>query len=248
VRQAALLLALLTGCAEGRVPVRVAAASDLAAAFDELAPQFERAHGRPVTITYGSTGLLARQIREGAPFDVFAAADASVVDDLVARGACDGSTKAPYARGRLALVARPGLAPPPSIAALADAQYGRIALANPEHAPYGRAARAALERAGLWERLQPRVVYGENVRQALQFADSGNADAAFVALALARDRAHTPVDPASHPALDQALVVCRHGASFDAGRAFATFVNAPEGRAVLRRYGLLLPSEEPAPE
>jgi molybdate transport system substrate-binding protein len=246
---ALLALALLAGCADEPAPVRVAAASDLTAAFDELAPLFERARGHRVTVTYGATGMLSRQIREGAPFDVFASADASVIDDLVERGHCDGATQAPYARGRLALVSRPGLARPASVEALLEPRFTRIALANPEHAPYGRAARAALRHTGLWDRLEPRVVYGQNVRQALQFAESGNADVALVALALVQHagQEHTLVAAARHPPIEQALVVCRHGASDMGGRAFADFVASPEGRVVMRRHGLLLPGESPEP-
>jgi molybdate transport system substrate-binding protein len=236
----------------------VAAAADLAVAFTEVGAAFEKASGQKVAFTFGSTGLLARQIEEGAPFRVFAAADASFVDAAVAKGACLGETKAFYARGRLVLFTPKGTRPPSSLADLADARFGRIAIANPEHAPYGVAAREALERAGVLERVAGKLVYGENVRQALQFASSGNADVAIVALSLAASAGGelVPVDPALHRPIDQAIVVCRGpgpDASLEAGaRRFAAFVASSEARSILARHGFSAPSSAsprgPAPE
>jgi molybdate transport system substrate-binding protein len=228
-------------------PVRVAAAADLTLAFEELGRAFERETGQTVTFSFGSTGLLARQLREGAPFDVFAAANASFVDDVVAAGACDGATKAPYARGRIVVWTRRGaVAPPRAFSDLADARFRRIAIANPEHAPYGRAARQALERAGIFDAVEPRLVLGENVRQAFQFAETGNVDAAIVARALVVNDSEGPsllVDESLHQPIDQALVVCNRGDSRAGGEELARFVSSEPGRAVMRRYGFLLPSE-----
>lgn len=231
---------------EARVapPIRVAAASDLARAFAELGRDFEREQGEHVEFTFGSTGLLARQLRERAPFDMFAAASASFVQDVVRAGVCDGKTSAPYGRGRLALWSKD--APLRSLEALRDPAIKRIALANPEHAPYGRAAREALSSGGLWAELEPRVVYAENVREALQFASSGNAEAALVALSLVIDRADghlLQLDQALHQPIEQVLVACSAGANEGGGKRFAAYVNTPHGRAVMRRYGFLLPGE-----
>jgi molybdate transport system substrate-binding protein len=232
---------------EAQAPVRIAAASDLTLAFEELGRNFERSRGQKLTFSFGSTGLLAKQLREGAPFDVFAAANVSFVDEVVAAGACDGATKKPYARGRIAVWTKRGsLAPPIALGDLADARFTRVAIANPEHAPYGRAAREALQKAGVWARLEPRLVYGENVRQTLQFAETGNVEAAIVALALVIGDRGNPwliVDESMHRAIDQALVVCTRGANRRGGEAFAQFVAAESGRAVMRRYGFLLPGE-----
>ncbi len=228
-------------------PVRVAAAADLTLAFEELGRDFERQTGRAITFSFGSTGLLAKQLREGAPFDLFAAANASFVDDVVAAGACDGATKAPYARGRIAVWTRRGsVTPAQSFADLADQRFTRIAIANPEHAPYGQAAKQALQHAGLFGSLESRLVFGENVRQALQFAETGNVEAAIVALALVvndRDNPWLLVEEHMHHPIDQALVVCTRGASREGGSAFALFVNSEPGRAVMRRYGFLMPGE-----
>ena len=228
-------------------PVRVAAASDLAGAFEELGRQFTAETGQQVAFTFGSTGLLSRQLREGAPFDVFAAANVRFVDAVVEAGTCDGATRAPYARGRIAVWSRRGgVAPAASLADLADARFQRVAIANPEHAPYGQAAREALQAAGTWDAVRPRLVLGENVRQALQFAESGNAEAAVVALALVvhdRDNPWVLVDAAQHAPIDQALVVCGRGPSRAGGEAFARHVASERGRALMRRYGFLLPGE-----
>jgi molybdate transport system substrate-binding protein len=239
------------GCARGadagREPVRVAAASDLSGAFVALGRDFERETGQAVAFTFGSTGLLARQLRERAPFDLFAAAASSFVDDVVRADVCDGATRARYGRGRLALFSKRGHAPAPrTLADLLEPRFTRVAIANPEHAPYGRAAREALSRAGLWSRLEPRIVYAENVRQALQLAQTGNVEVALVALALvvADDSgAHVAIEEHLHGAIDQELVVCSAGKNAQGGRAFAAYLGSPAGRAVMRRYGFLLPGD-----
>lgn len=248
------LLALPAACQRGSpaaalAPVRVAAAADLTAAFEEVGRDFQKKTGRQVTFSFGSTGLLARQIREGAPFDVFAAANVSFVDQVVAAGACDGSTAARYARGRIAAWTKRGgrAAPPASIEDLADARFARVAIANPEHAPYGRAAKEALTKVGLWNTLESRLVLGENVRQALQFAETGNVDVAIVALALVmsdKENSWLLFEEALHQPIDQALVVCNRGESREGGEAFAGFVSSEVGRTVMRRYGFLLPGEQ----
>jgi molybdate transport system substrate-binding protein len=228
--------------------IAVAAASDLAFAFPEVAAAFERETGTRVTFTFGSTGQLARQIAEGAPYDVFAAASVTYVDQVVHEEACDGGTATPYARGRLAMWSRRGVVTPPaSPADLAGARFRTVAIANPEHAPYGKAAREALQTAGAWDTLAPRMVYGENVQQALQFAASGNAEIAVVALSLAvaaPDGVYVAIDPGSHGPLEQALVVCRRGKNRGGAVAFARYLSAPPARAIMRRHGFLLPGEE----
>jgi molybdate transport system substrate-binding protein len=226
--------------------LRVAAAADLSRAFAEVADVWVRAgHERPV-FTFGSTGLLAKQIEQGAPFDVFAAANVEFVDDVTARGACDVSTRALYARGRIVVYTprRPG-SRPVRLEELASADIQRVAIAQPEHAPYGRAAKQALERKGLWEAVKPKLVYGENVLQTMQYAVTGNADAAIIALSLAvaRDGQFVPIEPALHDPIDQALVVCGRDRRAAAGAEFVRFLGSPAGREVMTRYGFLLPGE-----
>lgn len=219
---------LIAGCKkEATQPLRIAAASDLTEAFGALAPQFDK----DAKVTFGSSGLLAKQIAEGAPFDLFASANAQFVNDAVKSGACDGSTVKTYARGRLALMGNV------TIDQLASVR--RIAIANPEHAPYGRAAQQALSKLGTWDSLKPQLVFTENVRQAVQFADTGNVEVALVAWSnvIARDGGVTLVDESLHEPIEQTLVVCTRGKNAEAARRFVQFLESEAARATMQRYG-----------
>ena len=244
----------LVGCKRGEAPpaaLKVAAAADLAFAFKDVGDAFEKQTGTKVTFSFGSTGLLAKQIAEGAPFDAFAAANVSYVDDVVREGACFADSKSLYAAGRITLWSKKGSpVAPKTLADLAQPGIAKIAIANPDHAPYGRAAKQALQKAGVWDAVQPKIVYGENVQQTLQFAQSGNAEVAIVALSLASvsDGVYVPIDGALHDRIDQALVVCKgsaeaRGAMQPAARRFTAFVASPEGHAIMQRYGFMLPGE-----
>ena len=243
------LLLLGAGCkARAPEPLRVAAAADLAHAFAELGPAFSAASKAPadLKLTLGSTGLLARQLAQGAPFDLFLAANTSYVEQVVKAGACDGKSVATYARGRLVLWVKGAGGAELTLASLVDPRFKHIAIANPEHAPYGKAARDALVRAGVWSRISERMVYGENVQQAFELSRSGNADVAIVGLSLAigeRVGSWAMVDEASYAPIDQALVVCTHGADPAGARRLKAFIEAPAGRAILRKYGFLMPGE-----
>jgi molybdate transport system substrate-binding protein len=235
----------------GAPELKVAAASDLAFAFKDLGAAYTKKTGQQVTFSFGSTGLLAKQIAEGAPFDVFAAANVSFADDAVKSGACAADSKTLYATGRIAMWSKAGTEPPKSIADLADAKWAKIAIANPDHAPYGRAAKDAMTKAGVWDKVQPRVVYGENVQQTLQFAQSGNAEVAVVALSLAtvtEGGTYSTVPAEAHDRIDQTLVACKGRGTAVSGdaRRFVAFVGSEEARAVMRRYGFLLPGEASA--
>lgn len=228
----------------------VAAAADLTPAFEELGALFSEQTGIALAFNFGSTGQLAQQIELGAPVDVFAAANRSYVDELDQLGLVLADTIELYAQGRLTLWSRADS--PLAFAELDDltqAQVRRIAIANPEHAPYGVAAREALQSAGLWEDLQPRLVLGENVLQTLQYAETGNVDAALVALSLsiaAGDQGRYVLLPAElHNPLDQVLAVVASTEHESQARQFATFVNSAAGREIMRRYGFILPGEEP---
>jgi molybdate transport system substrate-binding protein len=233
-------------------PLRVAAASDLSNAFKEIGPAFEHASGKKVAFSFGATGTLEKQIAEGAPFDVFAAANVSYADDAAKAGACLADTKKIYAQGHLVVWSKDPAMVPSSIEGLKDPKYAKIAIANPEHAPYGKAAQQALTKAGVWPGAKDRGVYGENVQQTLMFAQSGNADVAVVALsiAMAAGGKYVAVDTALHDPLDQAMIVCRGGEPRGPGggrlneaRAFLDFVSSEPGRAIMRKYGFLLPGE-----
>ena len=232
-------------------PIRVAAAADLMFAFEALVAEHGESLGAPVAFSFGSSGLLAQQIERGAPYDVYASANVRFVDQVIAAGACDGATKLVYGRGRLAAWTRAGsVKPPATLAELDDPRFSRIAIANPEHAPYGQAAREALEHAGLWDALAPRLVYGENIRQAQQYAQTGNVELALVALALVIDDGDNPwslIAERRHEPIDQALVVCARGKGPDGGQAFAALVASKRGREVMRRFGFARPGETDAP-
>jgi molybdate transport system substrate-binding protein len=242
-----LLLALTFGCkAKPVVPLRVAAAADLARAFDEIRSAFVAQIPGELTVTLGSTGLLARQIIQGAPFDLFLAANSSYVEQVVKACACDGATERSYARGRLVVWVKGSDGGTLTLTSLADPRFKHIAIANPEHAPYGVAAREALTRAGVWSSVSERMVYGENVQQTMELAQTGNADVAIVGLSLAigaKGGSWSLVDEAGYTPIDQALVVCNHGANAAGARKLAQFLSEPSGRAILRKYGFLLPGE-----
>jgi molybdate transport system substrate-binding protein len=225
---------------EADAPIRIAAAADLSAAFEEMGKLFESRSGQKVSFSFGASGLLAKQLSEGAPFDLFAAANASFVDRAIDAGACDGATKALYARGHLVAWTRKDGVILRSLSDLQRPEIKHIAIANPEHAPYGKAARDAITAAGLWPALEAKIVQAENVREALQFAQTGNVDAAIIALSLvAKDHNGTqlPIDPALHGPIEQTLVICRRGKNAAGARAFAELVGSKEGQTLLERYG-----------
>jgi molybdate transport system substrate-binding protein len=224
-------------------PLRVAAAADLAVAMPALIAAFKANGGSDVVVTVGASGQLAAQLKAGAPYDVFLAANEGFVDDVVGDGACAATSKSVYARGRLALVSRAGLTPPvETVRELDDARLVKIGIANPAHAPYGQAARAALSAAGVWNTVEPRLVLADNVRQVLQLVESGNVDAALVSHALVGDSALAvrAVDEALHPPLLQALAVCGDDQVDDAVR-FTRFVLSPAGQIILARHGFAPP-------
>jgi molybdate transport system substrate-binding protein len=246
---------LIAGCGkkdapEGAAPqgpIKVAAASDLALAFKEMGAAFEKKSGRRVVFSFGSSGNFAKQIAEGAQYDLFASANTGYVDEVVKAGACEGETKALYGRGRIALWSKKGgVAPPTKLEDLTDARFVKIAIANPEHAPYGKAAKEALVSAGVWDRVLPKIVNAENIMQTLQFAQTGNVEVSVVALSLAmtnEEGSYVLIDEAQHKPLDQALVVCKRGGDPQGGKDLSAFIASGEGRAIMIRYGFALPGE-----
>jgi len=224
----------------------IAAAADLQFSFTEIGRKFERRTGQKVVFSFGSTGNLARQIENGAPFDLFAAANEQFVERLESKGLLAPDTRRLYAIGRIVLAnnRRSGVTPR-DLSDLLDPRIKKIAIANPEHAPYGFAAREALIKAGLWERLQPKLVLGENIRQALQFIQTGNAEAGIIALSVAAvpEIHHTLIDSRMHSPLRQALAIVKGTPHEETARRFIQFVNGPEGRPVMKRHGFQPPPE-----
>lgn len=249
-----LLLAIfLAGCAPASpapttapVEITVAAAADLKFAFTEIGALFEQETGNKVTFSFGSTGQLAQQIENGAPFDLFAAANISYVNDLAKKDLVLPDTVALYARGRIVLaVNREAGISAVTLNDLLSDKITHIAIANPEHAPYGVAAKEALISAGIWDNIQDKIVYGENVRQTLQFIQTGDAQVGIVALSVANlpEVTWTLIDDSLHNPLDQALAVVSSSQHADVAREFAAFINGTSGRPIMQKYGFILPGE-----
>lgn len=250
----ALTLAALTPARAGLaqdIPV-IAAASDLQFVLPEIAKDFTAETGQQVQITFGSTGNFARQIREGAPFQMFLAADESFIAALHAEGLTLDEGRL-YALGRIVLIAPEGAPFTPDetltdlAAKLADNQITRFAIANPEHAPYGARAKEALIHAGLWDAMQPRLVLGENVSQAAQFALSGNADGGIIAYSLAlapdlRTKGHFALIPEDwHAPLRQRMALMPKAGPV--AKAFYAYLQSPKARARMQDFGFTLPSD-----
>jgi molybdate transport system substrate-binding protein len=224
----------------------VAAAADLQFAFTDIGALFEQETGHKVTFVFGSTGQLAQQIENGAPYNLFAAANISFVDDLAKKNLVLPDTKALYARGRIVLaVNKASGIQAVELKDLLSEKITHIAIANPEHAPYGVAAKEALQSAGLWEKIQPKLVYGENVRQTLQFVQTGDAQAGIVSLSVANvpEITWSLIDASLHNPLDQALAVVTSSPQKDLASEFAKFINGPSGRPIMQKYGFVLPGE-----
>ena len=243
-------LALPVGAARAAEVPAIAAAADLNFALTELATQFSKDTGKTVKLTFGSSGNFTTQIQQGAPFEMFLSADESYVQMLAQAGRTEGAGDL-YAIGRLALFAATG-SPVRADAglkdlrkALGDGRLKALAIANPEHAPYGRAAQEALTHQKLWDAAKPRLVLGDNASQATQFAVSGSAQAGLIPYALALAPAvsskgtYALVPAEWHKPLRQRMVLVK-GADATA-RTFYAYLKTPKAKAILARYGFALP-------
>jgi molybdate transport system substrate-binding protein len=246
-----LSIMLVSSCTSGTeeprsVTLTVSAAASLTGVLQEVSARFTQITGTHVTLNFGSSGQLAQQIAHGAPVDVYVSANMAFVDDLERQGWLLPETKQVYARGRLVL-----WIPPDSLLHLtrledvAHADVRRIALANPTHAPYGVAAREALQAVGLWEQLQPKFVMGENVRQTLQYVMTGNVDVALVALSLSQQHKgqHVVIPESLHRPILQALAVVAQTKHESEARRFVAYIMGPTGRTMLRKYGFAVPQQ-----
>ena len=244
-------LSLISGTAFASEPI-VAAAADLKFALDEIAQSFKKDTGQSVRLTFGSSGTFATQIRNGAPFQMYLSAD----EDYVTKLHADGFTRDAgtlYGIGRIVLMAPPSSDLPVDgeLKGLANqlraGKIKRFAIANPEHAPYGRRAEEALRKAGLWDAIKPKLVFGENVSQAAQFATSGSAEGGIIALSLAKSPqmeklGRYAVIPADwHEPLRQRMVLLKNADA--TAQAFYRYLQEPNARTVMRRYGFALPGE-----
>lgn len=236
--------------------LKVAAAADLTPALQTLSPVFEKATGIHLSIALGSSGNFFAQIQNGAPFDVFLSADKSYPEKLQQAGLTEPGTLTVYARGRLVLWT-PSNSPLRFTAKNGNlagdlkplrASAAKVAIANPAHAPYGRAAAAVLQHYGIYDQVKPRLVLGENISQTAQFAESGDVGAAFLAMAIAitpemkRKGNFLILPQESYPPLDQAAVVLHSSQHKDQARRFLDFLRSPEARKILGNFGFEVPA------
>jgi molybdate transport system substrate-binding protein len=251
VRRKVLIGLLVLGLrvsAAGAQELRVAAASDLQAILPDIAARFEQASGQKVVLTFGSSGNFFAQIQNGAPFDVFFSADIDYPRRLEGAGLGEAGTLTQYATGSLAMwtPAETAVDMSRGLSALLDVRVRRIAIANPDHAPYGRAAVALLQREGLYERVKDKLVLGENISQAAQFVQSGNADVGLLALSLTRAPAMKSgrvyeVPSSMMPPIEQAAIVIASSKNKAAARDLIAFLQRPEIITLLKSAGFGIP-------
>lgn len=228
--------------------ITIAAAADLKFAMDDIVSQFRSAHpADQVEVIYGSSGKFQTQIQQGAPYDLYFSADIAYPRHLAKKGFAASAVK-PFARGRIVLWSTTRDAPRMTLASLADPTITRIAIANPKHAPYGKRAEEALRAAGVWARVEPKLVHGENIAHAAQFVQTGNAQVGIIALSLALNHelagrgGYWLIPEDLHEPLDQGYIITRRAAGSALARRFADHVDGPSARAVMKRYGFVLPA------
>jgi molybdate transport system substrate-binding protein len=231
--------------------IKIAAAADLTFAFKDVAARFEKHTGNKVELTYGSSGNFFSQIQNGAPFDLFFSADLSFPQKLEEAGLVEPGTTYEYAKGQIVIwvpnASKLDLSK--GLAVLLDPGIRKIAIANPQHAPYGSAAVAAMQREGIYDQVKSKFVMGENISQTAQFVQSGNADAGIVALSLAlapamKDNGRYVEIPASdYPPLLQAAVILKSSRNKELAKQFLKFLKQPDTVALMERYGFVVPKD-----
>lgn len=240
---------LLLATAAHAEKITVASAADLKFAMDEISASFKKnSPGNELEIIYGSSGKFHTQIQQGAPYDLFFSADIAFPRELVKKGMAASEVK-PYAVGRVVLWSNSMDASKMTLASLTDPKISRIAIANPKHAPYGKRAEEALKASGLWDRLQPKFVYGENIAHTAQFVQTGNAQVGIIALSLAlspelsKKGGYYLIPDKLHNPLEQGYVITKRGAGKPLAQKFADYMNAKSSRAIMTKYGFVLPGE-----
>lgn len=233
--------------------LQVAAAADLKFAMNEIVEAFRQIHpDDKIDVIYGSSGKFHAQIQQGAPFDLYFSADIAFPRKLEQQGLSVGPTR-PYAVGRIVLWSNVRDASRMTLADLADPAIRKIAIANAHHAPYGKRAEEALRSAGLWERLQDKLVQGENIAQTAQFVQTGNAEVGIIALSLALNPVlaaaggYHLIDDKLHEPLEQGFIITKRAGNNPLASAFADFMSGQKARAIMIRYGFVLPGENVVP-
>ena len=246
-----LCLALWIPMPADAAEITVAAASDLTFAFKDVAARFEKQTGDSAKLSYGSSGNFFSQIQNGAPYDLFFSADIDYPKKLEAAGLTEPGTLYPYATGKIVLWAPNAskLDLSHGLAVLLDPAIRKIAIANPMHAPYGRAAVAAMQHDGIYEKIKDKLVLGENISQTAQFVQSGNADIGILALSLAVAPAmkdlgrYAEIPAADYPAIIQAAVILKSSHNKDSAQQFLKFLKEPGTVALMEQYGFTVPNE-----
>jgi molybdate transport system substrate-binding protein len=245
----ALLALLATAPVAMAQDLAIAAASDLQAVLPTVVAQFEKDTGRHVEVTFGSSGNFVAQIQNGAPFDLFFSADIDYAKRLESAGLGEPGSVYEYAVGKIVLWTRKesGLDVSRGLAILQDPRVRKIAIANPQHAPYGRAAVAALKHEGLYDGLQPKIVLGENISQTVQFVQSGNADVGIIALSLAlapkakEIGVYADIAASAYPPIAQAAVIVAASKNKALAREFISFMKRPDTISLMQSFGFAVP-------
>lgn len=229
--------------------ITVAAAADLKFAMDEIVATFKKANASDeVEIVYGSSGKFNTQIQQGAPYDLFFSADIAFPRELVKVGLAASEVK-PYAIGRIVLWSASMDASKMKLDSLTDAKITHIAIANPKHAPYGKRAEEALRAAKLWDKIEPKLVYGENIANTAQFVQTGNAQVGIIALSLAVNPelaskgGYWLIPDNLHQPLEQGFVITKRAEGSALAKRFAYHMGSQSARAVMIKYGFVLPDE-----
>lgn len=242
MRQLLLILGFICSLtADASDKLTIAAASDLRYAMADIVSLFQQQTQLDVRVIYGASGKLSTQIRHGAPYDMFFSADISFARQLYQDGLA-ATAPQPYALGHLVLWSPKQNMAGISLSQLAEFDFNRLAIAQPAHAPYGLRAKQALQAAGVWQALEAKLVYGENIAQTAQLAQSGAADLAIIALSLAKSPAlashgYQPIPAQLHQPLLQAFVITRHGDNNPAARQFAAFMASADVQQIMQRFG-----------
>jgi len=250
-RRFCVVLACCLSLSAGAEEIRIAAASDLKFALDAIVADFKAAHSaEKINLVYGSSGKFFNQIQQSAPFDIFFSADIHLVRELEKKGFA-GSAVIPYGFGRLVLWSATVDASKLTLADLTSPQFAHIAIANPLHAPYGKRAQEALTAVALWDKLQPKLVFGESIAETTQFVRTGNAQIGLIALALAlspelaKQGGYALVPEQLHSPLEQAFIITKRAQDNRLAKSFATYLNSEPARKQLATYGFSQPDDKP---
>ncbi len=251
IKSLLLACSLLFAASAHAEKITVAAAADLKFAMDEIVITYKLAHADDeVDVIYGSSGKFHTQIQQGAPYDLYFSADIGFPRELAKAGFAASDVK-PYAFGRIVLWSATMDATKMTLASLTDPKITRIAIANPKHAPYGKRAEEALRTSGLWEKVEPKLVYGENIAHTAQFVQTGNAQVGIIALALAVNPelaskgGYWLIPDNLHAPLEQGFIITKRAEGNAAAKRFADYMASKAARAVMTRYGFVLPGEVP---